>query len=363
MPVKLAWLAAALLGVAVSASAEPTRLQLDPNASWEHRWTKLQMPPRLDGLTRTWIADFGTGQLDMIGTYQDPATRTTASLYLFRAGLADVSVWEDRIAQTIRANTQLGTADQAHALVGPFTPTGHAADSGYVVVYPESGQTFTASGFSLFPHDGWLVAVRMTSGTLTPEALRARLASFTAAILLAAGKFTYPRAEAMADCPEALSFGPPAPRATRDRASLLLLGAVATNARRPTDDKGKPTTTAPAREFCRDRLSAPMFNVYRAHGVRDSYVIAAADSGVAINVGRLDMTALPGGKANYWATLATAADIRFFGPFETLPTPQQVIQAVSSEPPAGSVVDPPEGKPTINLPSGSRQRRAAEPDR
>lgn len=351
---KYAWLAASLLVFAAPATADSTQLETDPAASWKHQWTSLQMPAQLDGFARMRVDDFADKQLDIAGTYNDAETKTLATLYVFRAGLIDVSVWGDRIAQVIRSNSALGTYDEVSSAATSFTPaSGDGTGSGYTMAGSVSGTGLSATGFTMFPHNGWLVAVRMSSGTLTAAQLRARLTSFTAAIPLDPARIEYPQTRAVPDCADSLEFKKQAKQGKPDMTGLLLMGTLGATLRTPTGDDGKPLAKVPATNYCRDKNSTTQYGVYRADGDKKGYVIAIGDAGVAIYVGLSDFGALTGGKSSYWATLLTTEGSRTYAPFNTLPSPQQVIDAVNSEAPVTSTVETPDGKSTVNLPATS----------
>jgi hypothetical protein len=205
----------------------------------------------------------------------------------------------------------------------------------------------------MFAHDGWLVAVRMSSETLTAAGLRSRLTSFTAAIPLDPAKVEYPRAGAIADCQDALEFKKKAKQTKPDMTSLLMMGMVGKMMRAPTDDDGHPLTKIPATNYCRDLNSTQEYGVYRSDGDKKGYVIALGDAGVAIYVGLSDLSALTGGKAGYWATLLTTEGSRVYAPFNALPTPKQVIDAINSEAPVTSTEETPDGQSTVHLPSAA----------
>ena len=97
-PHPLSTIAVALVALlAFPAAAEPTPIQVATTATWQHDAAKVRFPPALDGFRRTDIVDYGDQRLDVSARYFDEASRTTVTLYLFRAPIPDVPVWHDRL--------------------------------------------------------------------------------------------------------------------------------------------------------------------------------------------------------------------------------------------------------------------------
>ncbi|WP_336977279.1 hypothetical protein [Altererythrobacter fulvus] len=348
--------AAALSLVGAPAFADITDFDVAPDATWKHKKTSVQFPPKLDGFSREWAGDFGTGQTDILATYQDRASGTTATLYVFRAGLVDVPVWQDRVLMAMKESKNIGPVLVEQALQTSFTPRqGRGANSGYRFSAPSGHDRFSSTGFAMFPHDGWLIVVRMSSQTLTAQQLDQRIDSFVGAVPLRTGKQAYPAAEPIKPCANPLSFEGKAEQSKPDLQTLFLLAAFAKADEKPSDRKSK-APDAEIAQYCRDSDAGVSYGVYRQDdGKTDSYVMALGDSGTAITVGRFSFLGVlekPAGD-QYWPILKDTSSTFIFAPFDRLPSPAEVMQVIQTQNPVSSVTTDAKGETTITLPSPS----------
>lgn len=348
--------AAALALVGAPAFADITDFDVAPDATWKHEKTSVQFPPNLDGFSREWAGDFGTGQTDILATYQDSASRTTATLYVFRAGLVDVPVWQDRVLMAMKESKNTGPVLMEQALQASFTPRqGRGANSGYRFSAPSGHDRFSSTGFAMFPHDGWLIVVRMSSQTLTAQQLDQRIDSFVGAVPLRTGKQAYPAAEPIKPCANPLSFEGKAEQSKPDGQTLFLLAAFA-NADNATSGREAKTSASETVRFCKDADAGVSYGVYRRDdGKTDSYVMALGDSGTIISVGRSDLAGLfekPAGD-QYWPILKDTSSTYIFKPFDRLPSPAEVMQVIETQNPVSSVTTDAKGETKITLQSPS----------
>lgn len=86
-------------------------LDVPAGNSWQHAETSLVLPPRLADLRRVSIRDLGQDELDIVATYQGD-DGTVATVYLFKSGLPNPSIWFDRALFAVRARLggRTGTA-------------------------------------------------------------------------------------------------------------------------------------------------------------------------------------------------------------------------------------------------------------
>lgn len=352
---KRAVIAAALIVlVANPASAEVRQITLADDATWQHQRTQAQFPPTLDGFSRDWVGDFGTGETDILATYQDRASGTTATLYVFRAGLVDVSLWQDRVYTAMKESPNTGPIIEEEALRANFSPPqGGGADSGYRIAAPSRNKGVASTGFGMFPHDGWLIAVRMSSARLTAQELDRRIDSFMAAVPLPAGTVTYPAAAPLQPCPTPLSFKKKAKQKKTDLGTLLIVGALASaRDKLASEDQGQPLTQA---RFCKESDAGASYGVYRADDTDDSYVLALGDAGVSVTVGRSDIGSLLNRSSpdQYWPILSDSEATRIYAPFDRLPSPEQVLGIIQSQNPVSTVSVDAKGETAISLPEAS----------
>lgn len=323
-------------------------LEIPADASWRHQWTDLAAPPELSGFNRDSIQEIEANQLNIMALYFDRSSKSLAAIYVFRPGLADVSIWSERAIQSLRSAPEFGSTGLSDEVAGNFTPkSGGGANSGYVVYGELVGGEGKSAGVAVFPHDGWLVKVHMSSAALTKDELAQRLNAFVSALDMQPAAVEYPRAYGIADCAEPISFARNARRARPDSSQLLIMTAMAPQMRIRTDKDGKPITPIAPSHYCRDQSSTATYGVYRADGTEDAYVVAYGDAGSTMTVGKSDLASLLGGRNDYWLMLGESARVSIYDPFVRLPSPDIAIAAVQGEEPIGAAQDPPGGDPVI----------------
>jgi hypothetical protein len=304
----------------------------DVAATWVHDLSGVRYPPALAGFERTEIDEYDNAQRDISATYRDQTTHTGATAYAFYAGLPDVSIWHDRIKFAMAAG-YLGTPDFAAAKTTKFAPTGTTSETGLRTSAPMSGKGFTASGEAIFSHDGWLIAVRMTSRTLDRDALDAKLASFVAALPPTPDKTTPIPVYVIEEC--ATRLNPPAARpidtGPADALALII------------DNGAMKTLTGAAKSneserYCREAGATTNMGIYRLNGSTDSYVMALGDGGSAAFVGKtLVLDQLKHGTSHFPVRFSTVAQTLVFPGYDALPSYQQVLEAVEAGHPIASV--------------------------
>lgn len=347
----LSMFAASLVAVlAFPATAEPTPIEVAATATWQHDAAKVRFPPALGGFRRTNIVDYGDQRFDVSGRYFDEASRTTVTLYLFRAPVPDVPMWHDRALISIRQHDALGTPDHSAAVTAAFAPPGSEVTSGLLTVMPLSGRSARSTALAVFPQGPWLVKVRITSDSLDPAQLRARLEALLAALPIDPLGMAQPAA-AMTDCSEPLQFGRARRADPPDLSTQLILSALQGAAGEKNNAADAETEVVPPSRFCRDPSSQGDYGVYRREGAKDSYVIGLYDAGTSVGVHRQPAAGLLGGGSakDFWIDLSTVSETATFRGFRSLPAPAKVIEVIGSEQPVSSVKRDGSGDTTITL--------------
>jgi len=352
--------AGALFLAAIPALADPVDIDAEPDSTWVHEWTKFPAPPELAGFQRTEIKDLATGQTNIWTTYKDADTATTATIYLFRPGVANVAIWEDRALLSLQANTDaIGKLDLTQTIAGNFTPrSGGGKDSGIIAYGPVSGKDAKSTGLAIFPYDNWLVKIRITSDTLAADALASKLVAVLSAIELPPARIEYPAATEIPACKKALDFSTMSDRGATPGPVLLMMTGLA-GAERKTPDAGAQPKVVTDPEYCRDKATTIAYGVYRAKGSEHAYLMAIGDAGLAASVGEYDMPGFldtrpdryrgTGGK-DYWPMVMTDQRTNIYAPFKGLISPAKMLEIAQSEAPTAAVVFKPEGGTNIILP-------------
>lgn len=303
--------------------AAQEQIPVEIDTDWQHTQTTLRLPLTLAGFTRTEVSQYDKEQFNVAVTLDDNASKTSATLYIYRTGVVDLPIWADRAATTMLSGNRFGSFDLENVEFGSFTPpNGSGADSGFRLVVPLSGSSFTSTGLLLFLHEGWLVKLRMSSQQLSASELDRRMADLVAAIPLDQANSTVPAFAAIEDCAARLNFEKDAKLVKLDMMSVIILGGALGAARK---NQGSPSSE-PVR-WCRDKLGE-RFAVYRADGSEKSYTVAFSDAGITASVDRYDMSGLMNPSRGYLVTVSNGVTEEILTPFNRLPKPEQVVGIV-----------------------------------
>lgn len=321
LPTLIAWLLLAL------PAAAQTEIQVPANAGWKHEATGTIFRSKLSGIPRTSIKDNSDTELDVSVHYGD--ADTTLTIFLFRPVLASVPIWFDR------SETQIGLGDtfggvsplgdiRAFALPQGKTPGGMRR------VYVPGKREIKSTGLAVLPLGEWLLKIRITSNSLDPAALDAKLDEVIQAIGWPAGAADPVAAAPVPACTSQLAYARKAklrkPSMTDALLGATLLGVAADKA-----EKGEKATPV---DWCREGEANQRYGVYRAKGSRDAYTLAMGDAGRTISVS--PGIALDGGSGGYMLALGQLDRTLIYPSFDRLPAPDTAFQAVLNTAPISS---------------------------
>lgn len=338
-----------MAGLPAVAAAKTQEIKVAQGKDWKHKWTGAILPAERDGFKRTEVGDYSSNQTDVIVTYQDEKARITATVYVFRAGIADGPIWNDRILSTMRGMQFFPGLAFDKSLAHGFVPPGGTIASGWRTTVPFDGG---ASGVSVFRHDDWLIVVRMSSHSLGSSELDGRLDGFVSALSVPSEEAAPIPAYAVADCADRLPTAPA--KATAPGAAEGMGLAIAETMRNTSPAKlakDDLSPLAPAEPYCREAPSTSDWTLYRPGGSRGHYAIAIGDAGAGLYVDRSDILSELGMGANFGAVLVTGQASVVLGTFETLPPPDQVLALAERGHALATVVKPakPGDGPTIQI--------------
>jgi hypothetical protein len=328
----LAFLLLLFLPAVADAQQQPQlrTLEAPPRATWQHGATGLRLPATLAGATRDTIRDSTSDELDVSAAYNDPAEGLIVTLYLYRSGLPDVSLWFDRAVTALRLQPHFAIPESASAQVERIAVPGSEGANGLVGAFDTNGQ-FRGTLVALLPVGrGFLLKMRMTSSREGAAALRARAAAMLREI-------TWPRVEAARPAEIQPCLRPLRLRRARvvrpDMADALLGGMMGA--------ASSGRTPEVARTYCREPGPSQMTGVYRPEASEDSYFIALGDAGIAVSLApALTMRALEGRPQRggpVSMTLLERARAAIWPNFDRLPPPEQAIQALRESGPLSTV--------------------------
>lgn len=325
-------LAAAMLVAPVVAQAQQSRtIEVPAGTKWRHAGTGMIVPQSLAGLPRTGITDSTADETDIFLQFGDPET-TSLTVYLFRPTLADVPVWFDRVEPQILGRDVYGKATPNSDPVA-FAPPGGAAAGALRRVYIPSKRPYTATGAAMLPLGEWLVAARLSSTTLDPAALDARLLEAVTGLgwpAPAADAKPVPAAP-IQPCATPLGFSKKAKLKKPDMSTSLLGALVAMAAQ---DPGIKKTPVEGPTGFCREGAPALESATYRALNGSEGYTIAMGDAGRTISVYR--EVKLDKGEPGYAVALNDLSVTYVFPSFDKLPAPDKVIEMIRKTAPISS---------------------------
>lgn len=341
------------------AAAEPEKLDVDADKTWQHRWTAMAFPPRLGSLEREEIYQFEDQQSNVSARYWSEELGTLFSIYIFRPSEPDPSLWHDRALAAIEANEDIAPIDPASRLTASFVPPGGRSESGIRSVYA-SGSGYKSTGVALYQAGEWLVKVRMSSQRLDANGLDLALAEAIAG-LPELDSVSATRAELVQRCASTIEFS----EAERADVDPILVATVSGILALPLSDGGEPRTVSEVR-YCLEGPKEARYGIYRPNGAKDRYTIAFGDSGFSVAVGpskTLDAVLAESGTAaeTYAVTSGDALQTRIFAPFLSLPTPDQAAHAALREGPIAAISRPLDGtRSTITIYTSNDDQGAVE---
>jgi len=300
----------------LSASARPIDVPADK--AWQHARTGVILRSHLGGLVRASLEDAGSDEVDLAAGYNDAATGTIGTIFLFHPGIASVPMWFDRAQSAMLAQKVYGTAEPASPVPSSVKP--EATQDSLRIVYAMQGGEMQSIGLAAIPVGDWLLIVRLSSHTLDRSALDARLTGVLNEIGLPANRPAAPVATPIAACPNLLTYKK-ARLLSADMTQALLNAMLPQVATKKDKSDSKPVT------YCRDR-EAPdaQWAVYRADADTKAYVMSLGDGGSSISVA--PALVLKGGPA-YSITLYGLDRLTTYPNVSALLPPEQAYDIVA----------------------------------
>lgn len=321
-------LALVTTAVAPAAIAQPAEVEVAGDADYFHEWTGFALPPVLAGFDRDSIHEYQERASNM-GAQYSRGRETFLTIYLFRHGGGDASVWHDRALHTLKTRDIYSDFDPSGWVTEFYIPTGSTETSG-ILTSGESKGDIRATAVSIHTSGEWMVKLRMSSRTMGREAMVADMQEVLGQLAGAVQHAATAPGYLVESCPSDLEFRNSEAVTDQDRISELSVVAGMSVVTFP-DAEGK-LAPSPAPRYCRDGESRENYSIYRPNASETRYMIAMRDAGMAVEVtqvGRI-LDIFGDGKSDnreYAAILRTSLDLRLGGPFKTMPTPQQAYDA------------------------------------
>lgn len=321
--------------------AEPTELEIAPDADFAHKWTAMEFPVQLGDLKRDVIVAYADNQTNLSANYTGQLG-DLFSLYIYRAGVADPSIWFDRALFALNQNSAFSSTNGAEQKTGMFTPSGGTSESGLLSVI-KTGGPFRSTSLAIYASGDWLVKVRYSSKTLNPEEMEESLRLMLAQLPALENISTQP-AYLVQPCQEPVKYK----KAKRvkmkkdDAMSSALLGALAgmiMDERLEADEESDIVEPIDPVIFCREGDPSLQHTLYRPDESTESYTIAFGDSGVSGHVGFDGFSSLfseleskkSKSKGQYSLSLRDGNKTLNYRPYRSLPKPDQAIKTIFNE--------------------------------
>lgn len=316
----------------VAAAQQPTTsaptAAAQPIAPLRHVHIGLIVPPSLHGISRTRVSDHVPDQLDQAAHFETPDQNENISVYMFRNVSGSVPIWFDRKSQQIAMRDIYGGAEPI-TMNPVFVPPGQQTANAMMMAYRTKSGPIRSTGLALIPLGEWYVALRYSSGSMEAEVLADRMRAVLSELEWPVIEQQAPAAAPVQPCTTALAYTGKAKQVEGKISSTFIASILAMpNMVKPVPADAAATPTV----WCKDAagISNSTVNaaVYRANESRDSYIIAVADSGRALEVSRDESSELLGGKMRWTVAFVNVASTSFFAPFNRLPTPDQTYKAL-----------------------------------
>ena len=324
------------------ASAQPEEIAVDPDDTYVHEWTGASLPAEIFGMKRDVIVQYQE-RASNIGANYDNGRNTYLSVYIYRHGAGDASLWHDRARHMMVTRDQYAHFDPDKWDTTVFDPFGGTNPSAIMTIGEGNGGGFRSTGVVIFTAEDWMFKVRMSSASHSADELRMAMQNAILELAVSAPDRAEEAAYTMTDCGETLVFEPA--EITRDRARVSELSVAAGIALITAADIERAVPIDRSIVYCREGRNRDTTTIYRPNESREAYLIAVQDAGVAIEVARIaSLFPLDDGsddsKPEYAAITSTSLEYRMDGPFQSLPDPQQAYDFGNSNPPFATVSRP-----------------------
>ncbi|MEL7199744.1 MAG: hypothetical protein AAGL10_15645 [Pseudomonadota bacterium] len=335
--------AAALLAFAAAPSNAQRPIEIDIGASWEHPHSGITVPATLGEIDRGRATEYAPDFLNIGFSFRSEGPYEELSVYIYRRTNGGVPVWFEQARTGIEIRDIYTGANLAFG-VEQYGWPGAEGWQGQRAIYslPETPD-IASTGLALFSVDGWLVKMRASSETRSPEELAALMDQAFAELTPPDPSTPQEPAIAVVDCEEKLKFKKAKDAKQDGAASLLgaLLGGVVADKMAEADGE-TPTQAQPAVAWCRDASISPMQVAYRANASTDAYLIALNDSGMGVSVGpdmAAQLFAEEGKKSKipYAITVITDTQRINFVSQNRLPSLERVLEVINANRTTGSV--------------------------
>lgn|GEM_PF-2262966 len=335
--------AALLLGAQSALASGP--VEIVPGEPFTHERTDTIFPGEIGGLKLTRMHDFSDASFDLAAIYGGMDDGDEMSVYLYRAGLPDVSLWFGQVQRYMMMRQAFTPVEGADLAPRFFAPAGSAVESAIRLTYPTEGGDITSTGAVVLPRGDWLFKIRASSKTRSVAELDSLIDAALAAVPIPP-ELSAPEAYPVTSCPDTLDL-PGAQRAPETAATGMtaIMGLMAVDTASGRDEARQVL-------WCRDAGSPEDNPVFRPDERKDAYVITLQDAGAVVSVGHPEgfsgQPALPEAGQPIPVMFRNSTSDYLLALFTSVPTPQQALATLD----AGQILASYDREGNIRLNSG-----------
>lgn len=307
---------------------KPAAVSARAGAPYKHPHSGFAFPATLIDLPRGTGSEYVRPQLDLSFNYRAPDESEEVSVYLYRVKSGAVPVWFDVARQSIEQREAYGRKTP-FGTPTPFIPPGQANASAMRMGWTLTDAPFRSTTLTLIPMGEWLVKIRHTATQIEVASLMRRTEAVVAALGWPRKIDAAPDAAPVMDCTDALDLsGESQPVDQKESGAGMLIDAIIAQMAGSTPKKGKKGDAEQGSPvtWCADRTAKSPTPIYRPDGARDSYLMAASDSGLAIWVHPSASGLLldKDGPKSWAIGIVRAGDTINYAPRDRLPPPTQI---------------------------------------
>lgn len=335
-------------------------IAMAPGEDWTHERSGTIFPGEIAGLELSRIFDFSDDQYDVAAIYGGIEGGEEVTVYFYRAGLPDVSLWSGPVTQIMLNRQGFEPFDRDQAVIRFVAPQGSEIPSGMRMTYATRGSRIASTGVALMQRGDWLFKIRASSYDRNVVELDTLVDRIMNSFPPAQDAPETPAAYLVEDCSNALDL-PDAERAVEDSANTLtaILSSMDVVA-----GEGSVLPQLARTVWCRDPSSPADYTIFRPNGRSDAYVMAFLDAGVVLSVGHWD--GLLGDLASRIennpipVVFRTSTENAYYALFLTTPTPQQAMAALDAGRALGTYDREPNSRINIVAPMSTEAPRSTE---
>ncbi|MEP0189113.1 MAG: hypothetical protein ABJP70_04470 [Erythrobacter sp.] len=332
----------AILAVCATPSSAQRPIEIDIGASWEHPHSNITIPAELGGLARGASTEFAPDFLNIGFSFVKNEPYEEVSLYIYRHSSAGIPVWFEQARTAIEIRDLYQGPKLAFGIEQYGWPGADGLQGQRAIYATPDSSISSSTGVALFSVNGWLVKMRASSTTRTPEQLAELMDQAFSELTPPVVSTPQAPVKAVVDCEERLKFKKAKDAKQESGASVLaaLLGGIVADD--VNEEDAETTEPKPVVAWCRDSTLSPMQVAYRADASLESYLIALGDSGRSVSVAP-DLNAMllaedpEKAKKTYSITVITDDRRINFVPQNRLPSPKRVFEVLQENRVIGSV--------------------------